>query len=81
LNSVYLDDTGYSSQYLSGSLLSLRQSRESIDSEENEDDIENIKPTTSSSPISEIKKSNNESVSSKTKSLFNNLVDFFLLEK
>lgn len=50
------DDTGYSSQILSGSLLSLRQSRESIDSQENEDDIENLKPTTTSSPILEIKK-------------------------
>jgi len=62
MNFSHLDDTGYSSQLLSGSLLSLRQSRESIDSEENED-IENLKPpTTSSSPIAEIKKQNDESV-------------------
>ena len=58
----HLDDTGYSSQLLSGSLLSFRQSRTSIDSQENEDDLENIKPTTSSSPIAEVKKSHNESV-------------------
>jgi len=63
INFFHLDDTGYSSQLLSGSLLSLRQSRESIDSQENEDDIENSKPPpTSSSPIVEIKKQNNESV-------------------
>jgi len=63
INIFHLDDTGYSSQLLSGSLLSLQQSRQSIDSQENEDDIENIKPTTSSSsPVAEIKKQNNESV-------------------
>ncbi len=73
INFFHLDDTGYSSQLLSGSLLSLRQSRESIDSEENEDDIENIKPppTTSSSPIKDVKKQNNESVNLiKKKSFF-----------
>jgi hypothetical protein len=43
-------------------LLSLRQSRESVDSQENDDDIENLKPTTSSSPIVEIKKQNNDPV-------------------
>ena len=58
-----LDDTGYSSQYLSGSLLSLRQSRESIDSHENDDDLENMRPTTSSSPISDMNKSNQTAVS------------------
>ncbi|CAF0762826.1 unnamed protein product [Adineta steineri] len=64
------DDTGYSSQYLSASLLSLRQSRESTDSsQENEDDIENIKPTTSSSPIVDNKKQNNESKNNKSKKI------------
>jgi hypothetical protein len=72
INFFHLDDTGYSSQLLSGSLLSLRQSRESIDSEENEDDIENIKPppTTSSSPIKDVKKQNNESVNLIKKRIF-----------
>ena len=59
----HLDDTGYSSQLLSGSSFSFRQSRTSIDSQENDNDLENVKPTTSSSPIVEVKKSNNESVS------------------
>ncbi|CAF0796527.1 unnamed protein product [Rotaria sordida] len=63
------DDTGYSSQLLSGSLLSLRQSRESIDSEENEHDIENIKPAASSSPIEDTKKQNNESKNKKIKKI------------
>ncbi|CAF1373965.1 unnamed protein product [Rotaria sordida] len=63
------DDTGYSSQLLSGSLLSLRQSRESIDSQENEHDIENIKPAASSSPIEDTKKQNNESKNNKTKKI------------
>jgi hypothetical protein len=75
----HLDDTGYSSQLLSGSLLSLRQSRESIDSQENEDDMENIKPTTSSSPIVEIKKSTNESVN--LIHLLKLISNFFHLEK
>lgn len=63
-HSIYhLDDTGYnSSQYLSGSLLSLRQSRESVDS--HEEDLENIKPTCASSPIPPNTKSQLESVSS-----------------
>ena len=61
----HLDDTGYnSSQYLSGSLLSLRQSRESIDSHEHEEDLENIKPTCASSPIPTNTKSQLDSVSS-----------------
>ncbi|CAF3754490.1 unnamed protein product [Adineta steineri] len=67
---MHSDDTGYSSQYLSASLLSLRQSRESTDSsQENEDDIENIKPTTSSSPIVDNKKQNNESKNNKSKKI------------
>ncbi|CAF4738645.1 unnamed protein product, partial [Rotaria magnacalcarata] len=58
-------DTGYSSQYLSGSLLSLRQSRESTDSHESDRDMENIKPAAASSPLEELEKQNNESVIAK----------------
>ncbi|CAF1371555.1 unnamed protein product [Adineta ricciae] len=63
------DDTGYSSQLLSGSSLSLRQSRESIDSHENEDDFENVKPTSSSSPIVDMKKQSTESKNNKSKKI------------
>ncbi len=82
INFFHLDDTGYSSQLLSGSLLSLRQSRESIDSQENEDDTENLKPTTTSSPISEIKKETNESVNLiKKKEFFQNNLIYFIFRK
>lgn len=48
---LFLDDTGYSSQILSASSFSFRQSRESIDSHDQDEDLENIKPTCASSPI------------------------------